>query len=172
MTVNAATPPLTDEDRRRWRRWFEAASRGDVDAALRRLYAELDREVAAHNPTCWISGKCCRFDAYGHRLYATGLEIAWLIRQLDATGRDRLDAAELPAMDGCPFQVDRLCSVHADRPVGCRVYFCDPAAQHWQSETSERHLAALRALHDRHALPYAYMEWRAALAEARAAWRE
>jgi len=163
MTAGPATPRVTDEDRRRWRRWFEAASRAPVDGALRGCYAALDREIAGQNPTCWLSGKCCQFDAYGHRLYATGLEIAWLIRQLDRTGRARLAAAELPGMDGCPFQVDRLCTVHADRPIGCRVYFCDPAAQHWQGEVYERHLAALRRLHERHALPYAYLEARAAL---------
>lgn len=152
-----------------WEAWFEAARREAVDADLRDLHAKLDADVAGRNPTCWLSGKCCRFDSYGHRLYTTGLEVAWLIAQLDAAGLQRLDAAALPGLDGCPFQLDRLCSVHADRPIGCRVYFCDPAAQRWQSEVYERHLAALRRLHDAHALPYAYMEWRAALAEARAA---
>jgi Fe-S-cluster containining protein len=166
MTDTARTMPRADE-RRQWRAWFDAASRAEVDQALRSRYDELDREIAGRNPTCWLSGKCCHFDTYGHRLYATGLEVAWLVRQLEAVGRDRLDAAELPGLDGCPFQVDRLCTVHAARPLGCRVYFCDPTAQHWQGETTERHLGELRRLHDRHALPYRYMEWRHGLNEAR-----
>jgi Fe-S-cluster containining protein len=64
---------------------------------------------------------------------------------------------------GCPFQADNLCAIHTIKPLACRIYFCDRTAQTWQQELLERLLASLRALHDRHAIPYRYMEWRAAL---------
>lgn len=63
----------------------------------------------------------------------------------------------------CPFLVDRLCSVHAIKPLGCRVYFCDPSAQIWQQELSEAGLARIRSLHDRHGIEYRYGEWRGML---------
>ncbi len=155
-------------ERAAWGQWFAAAGRDDVHAALIDFYQRLDADIRSRGPTCWLSGKCCSFDTYGHRLYATGLEIAWLVQQLDTAGRARLAAAELPAMDGCPFQIDKLCTTHALRPLGCRVFFCDPSAQGWQNDLYERHLAELRAMHRRLGVPYAYVEWRRGLSGARA----
>jgi Fe-S-cluster containining protein len=64
---------------------------------------------------------------------------------------------------GCPFHINNLCSIHTIKPLACRVYFCDRSAQEWQQELLERLITDLRALHDRHAVPYRYMEWRTAL---------
>ena len=66
---------------------------------------------------------------------------------------------------GCPFQVEGLCSVHSIRPFGCRVFFCDATSDDWQHAQYERFHAQLKQLHDELAVPYRYMEWRAALAE-------
>ena len=150
-----------------WSQWLDAAGQPPVADALRRLFADLDADVQSRKPTCWLSGRCCKFDSYGHRLYVTGLEIAWLISQLDDRARSRLRGAELPGGDGCPFQVEKLCSVHALRPLGCRIYFCDANAQQWQNEVYEVFLDRLRRLHEEYGLEYRYIEWRQALSEAR-----
>src|SRR5262249_20557183 len=42
------------------------------------------------------------------------------------------------ARGGCPYQVASLCSVHAVKPLACRVYFCDQTAQQWQQDLLER----------------------------------
>ena len=160
-------PHLTEIDT--WQRWADAARDPTIGASLRQLYADLDADVASRNPTCWLSGKCCKFDSYGHKLYVTALEIAWVVNQLDGAGRGRLDDAPVPDLDGCPFQLNGLCSVHALRPIGCRIYFCDPGAQAWQNEVYEAFLGRLRRLHEEQGLDYRYMEWRAGLAEAREA---
>lgn len=64
------------------------------------------------------------------------------------------------SLDACPFQVDKLCTVHAIRPMGCRVYFCDKTAQHWQHDLSEQLMTEIRALHDTRIIEYRYAEWR------------
>lgn len=80
------------------------------------------------------------------------------------TGRGiAADLAAAVARGGCPFQVRNLCGVHAVKPLGCRVYFCDRSAQEWQQDLSERLLAEIRSLHDRHGVEYRYGEWRAML---------
>lgn len=150
-----------------WSAWHKAAGRAEIDQAIRAIYADLDAAIAAKSPTCWLSGKCCHFESYGHRLYVTALEIAWLIQQLD-TPQITMNHDELVQIDGCPFQQNKLCGVHTVRPLGCRIYYCDPNAQGWQNEIYEIYLNRLRALHEQHGLDYRYLEWRAGLAEANA----
>ena len=152
-----------------WSAWADAAAEVPVHDALAELYDRLGREIESRGPTCWLSGRCCKFDSYGHRLYVTGLEIAWLVRHLDGHALARLRNADLPDLDGCPFQSGGLCMVHALRPLGCRIYFCDPTAEHWQNDLYERFLGDLRGIHESGGIPYRYMEWRHGLAEARAA---
>jgi Fe-S-cluster containining protein len=159
---------MSDGRENPWRTWYEAARRPAVDAALGDLYRRLADEIEQRGPTCWISGRCCNFDDYGHRLYVTGLEAAWMWRYLDDAARQRLVDADDPANgSGCPFQIDRLCRVHALRPLGCRIFFCDPGARDWQNPVYERLLNALRQLHEQHDLAYRYLEWRQALAAVR-----
>ncbi len=165
--------------------WFAAARRPEVAAALDQLFAQVAREIAARGPACWASGRCCNFDAFGHRLYVTGLEAAYtLTRVADralspppspqnaGVARDSLALPQVPttvaiaaarAAGGCPFQQGNLCSVHDLKPLACRVYFCDRSAQEWQQDLMERLMGELRALHDRHDIDYCYLEWRDAL---------
>lgn len=151
--------------------WFHAARDPRVLADLADLFRWVDAHVAARGPACWASGRCCNFDRAGHLLYTTALEAAFTL----LNARPRAEAAGSPtsiplpqlaaarAAPACPFQVANLCSVHAVRPVGCRVYFCDRAAQDWQRELSEQAQARLRALHDRIGVTYLYAEWRTLL---------
>jgi len=70
----------------------------------------------------------------------------------------------------CPLLRDGLCGAHASRPAGCRIYFCDKAAQSWQPELSERIHHAVRMMHDAHGIPYEYSEWIGLLGRIGEAW--
>lgn len=160
-------PQSSELDPALWRRWAAAAATPEIDAALRRCYDDLAADIARRSPTCWISGKCCKFHSHGHLLYVTGLEIAWTVRRLDSSAMHRLKDFDPPGADGCPFQIDKMCSIHAIRPLGCRIYYCDPAAKEWQNPVYEMFLNRLRSLHDQQGLEYRYMEWREGLRQAR-----
>jgi Fe-S-cluster containining protein len=137
----------------------EAASRQDVRDAVARVHADLQTEIDARRPICSASGRCCRFEEYGHRLYVTTLELAAFVAGLPHEARPvSWDGT------GCPFQVARLCSVHPIRPFGCRMFFCDATATQWQNERYEQFHAELKRLHEALGVPYFYVEWRAALA--------
>ncbi len=168
MTDHTRRTSLDAESTAQWRLWAAAVSESPCDRAIRDLYDRVDAAIAARRPVCRASGRCCRFDSWGHRLYVTGLEIAWLLRRLDADARTMLleSSAELAELNGCPFQFDRLCSVHRIRPLGCRLFFCDRDAADWQHASYERFLHDLQRLHERFGLPYRYLEWRAGLQEA------
>ncbi|MEM1330757.1 MAG: hypothetical protein AAGG07_09370 [Planctomycetota bacterium] len=143
--------------------WLEAVASSEIASALEAVYALAHDQIEARGPSCWASGRCCSFDRHGHRLYVTGLEAAYTVRHLDQERRDELTAITLGlarADGGCPFQRDRLCSVHGIKPLGCRTYFCDRSAQDWQHLLTERSIERVRAIHDQHEIPYRYGEWR------------
>jgi len=141
---------------------LQAAARDDVHAAVRRVYADLQREIDLRKPVCTASGRCCRFEDFGHRLYITTIELAAFVRDLQPGDRAAADPGNTA---GCPFQLAGLCSVHAIRPFGCRVFFCDATSDDWQHEQYERFHAQLKRLHEELGVPYQYVEWRHALRE-------
>lgn len=172
-----------------------AAARPEVREGVAFLYADVQSEIDARRPICSVSGRCCRFEEYGHRLFVTTLELATFVHDAAARSDDAarysdssphagsfgpgfpsgLDEISPPrphrlltvplASDtgGCPFQVDRLCSVHPFRPFGCRMFFCDATATEWQNQAYERFHARLKRLHESLGVPYFYLEWRTAL---------
>ena len=155
-----------------WPLLYRAVRTPAVNHAIRNLYADLDQAVAQHGPTCWASGRCCDFNTFGHRLFVTGLEVMWVLEthQTWKKSRPRPDpqpeGLDLTTEAGCPFQVQRLCTIHRIRPMGCRIFFCQQGTDRWQGPLYEQFLAKLRALHDQHGVPYRYLEWRVGLVEA------
>jgi len=108
---------------------------------VRAIYAAADAAVAAAGPRCDASGRCCRFKEYGHTLFVSQLEADVL---LDAA--PPFSGPVTP--DACPFQVDNLCTAREPRPLGCRVYFCDPSYQETGQTISEMYLRQLKDLAD------------------------
>lgn len=139
--------------------WLAAAAEGPVAAELEAVYEYVGAQIESRGPSCWASGRCCGFEKTGHRLYVTGLEAAYTVIRLSG-GRDFTPSI---APGGCPLQESNLCGAHAIRPLGCRVYFCDHSAQDWQRALSERAIASIRLIHDRHGVAYRYGEWRSML---------
>ncbi len=131
------------------------------------VYAELAREVEKRRPICVVSGKCCRFEEYGHRLYVTTMELAAFVAGLRAMKTAEEVGRLMREWDGkgCVFQVAKMCGVHGIRPFGCRVFFCDATATQWQQEQYEAFHGRLRKLHEEMRVGYWYVEWRAGLRE-------
>jgi hypothetical protein len=140
----------------------QAAGRAEVRAAVEDLYARLGSEIDERKPKCDASGQCCRFEEYGHRLFVTTIELAAFVASVDRKRATQASPLQVYT-EGCPYQVERLCSVHSIRPFGCRIFFCDPSAQDWQKQRYEMFHAELMRLHERFAIPYYYVEWREAL---------
>lgn len=143
--------------------WFQAARDPGIAGELEAIFADAAQAIEARGPSCWASGRCCNFVKTGHRLYVTGLEAAYTLAHAGSPGEEKLAAALQSG--GCPFQLLNLCGVHTSKPLGCRLYFCDRASQDWQHELYERLILELRALHDRHQVPYVYAEWRGLLGD-------
>ena len=118
---------------------------------LRSVYRELDADVARLAPRCEISGRCCRFEEYGHTLFASAPEIALLLADAPPPSRP-LDEGKT-----CPWQdLKGRCTARDARPMGCRVYFCDPAYQARLPEIAEASISRLKRLVDDLGLPWDY----------------
>ncbi len=118
-------------------------------AALAELYVDLAAEIAQAAPVCEVSGRCCRFKEYGHTLFLSRLEAELLLEAGLPPGAAVDDAT-------CPFQIQGLCTARERRPLGCRIYFCDPRYAEAQPVLSERFISRLKSLHDEHGLAWEY----------------
>jgi hypothetical protein len=113
------------------------------------LYAEVDREVAAAGPVCVASGRCCRFKEYGHVLFLSAIEAEVLLHAAPPYEKPVDEAF-------CPFQKGNLCTAREPRPLGCRVYYCDPAYQETGSLIMEEYIRRLKKIADEEGREWGY----------------
>lgn len=143
----------------------------EVDAArfrtpLHALYGELDAEIARLAPVCQLSGRCCRFEEFGHTLFLSAPEASLLLTEAPPPSRP-IDAGA-----SCPWQDAKgLCTARDARPLGCRVYFCDPSYQPLVPGLSETFLGRLKRLVEALGLPWNYAPLHHHLRSAEAAGR-
>ena len=111
----------------------------EIRRRLFALYAEVDAAVAAVGPICDASGRCCRFKEYDHALFISQIEAEALI--------EAAPAFEQPvSAEFCPFQKDNLCTAREPRPLGCRIYYCDPSYQDTMYAVTESSLRKIKAI--------------------------
>jgi Fe-S-cluster containining protein len=124
-------------------------SEESLSSRLPVLYDELARDIAAAAPVCEVSGRCCRFREYGHTLFLSRPEAELLLESGLPDGTVVDDAS-------CPFQIGGLCTARERRPLGCRIYFCDPRYAETGTELSERYIRRLKDLHDAEGAAWEY----------------
>lgn len=92
-------------------------------AELDTIYRELDALFASSS--CPRSTRCCKFKQTGRTPYVSPPEIERVLKAIDRRGgRLPKDTTE----GDCPLLLPTGgCSIYADRPFGCRTYFCDDA---------------------------------------------
>ena len=115
----------------------------DLRRDVLEVYAAADAAVRAAGPRCDSSGRCCRFTEYGHTLFISQFEADILLESAPPY-------AQPVTRDGCPFQIDSLCTARDARPLGCRIYFCDPSYQETGNRITEEALSKLKRIADAH----------------------
>jgi len=130
-----------------------------LQAEIRALYEDVDRQIAAHQPRCINRGLCCNFKAYGHRLYVSTAELSHFAAE---RGTHMLPVD--PAAGSCPYHIDGICTARGERPLGCRIFFCGSESDAWPNEIYESGLSRLQAIAAAHGVEYRYVEWLSALA--------
>ncbi len=113
------------------------------------LYRQADEEIRSHGPVCVASGKCCRFKEYGHTLFLSHLEADVLL-----SGAPEYETPTDASF--CPFQKNLLCTAREHRPLGCRVYYCDPNYAGKAEPITEKYVAELKQLSEEFNLGWTY----------------
>jgi uncharacterized protein len=130
-------------------------------AELRALYVRVDALYA--DWSCPSSNDCCHFGSAGHQPYVTAIELVAIRSALAELGSWPSEPRGLLPLlhEGggerrrCPLlDPEGRCSVYAQRPFGCRTYYCGRALRGARPDTQELAglLAALQALAARHRL--------------------
>ena len=132
----------------------------EAQRALAELYERVAEHVAAHRPVCEMSGRCCDFPNVDHELFCSDLETDYAVASAGG------EVPESPS-GTCPWFVDGLCGLRDGRPLGCRLYFCDPNWSDAMTDAYERFHGELRALHERLGQEYRYRRFVDAAAERR-----
>jgi Fe-S-cluster containining protein len=115
---------------------------------LLQIYRDAEKDIAAAGPVCVASGRCCRFKEFGHVLYLSSIEAELLLEGAPPF-------SDPVSEEFCPFQKEKLCTAREQRPLGCRIYFCDPAYQETSHTLTESYLGRLKELVQKHG-----QEWR------------
>ena len=94
-------------------------------AALADVYARLDAALAADSDCCRACGQCCRFKPDGIVLFASALEMAYLVSRVGLPRPGTFVAGPPTASPWCcPYQDGNLCGAREGRTLGCRTHFC------------------------------------------------
>jgi hypothetical protein len=159
---------------------MELTRRKEIVRRVSDIYKWLDEELSAQSVAagaCGICGKCCDFDAFGHRLFVTTPEMIYFVEKVgsgnikqmachgvgDIKANSDIDVPGRSRTGGrCPYQVNNKCTIHPYRFAGCRIFCCKGDAG-FQSELSEAVVKKFKALCDEFQIPYRYVELPAAL---------
>jgi len=130
--------------------------------ALSALYRDADATFAPWS--CPASGDCCQLGTTGLQPWLWPVEWLRVQRALATAGR----SLPGPRRDGgCPLldSQGRRCTIYADRPLGCRTYFCGrvrgPADQPYEEmDALQRRLEQVsRELDGADASPQPLLTW-------------
>ena len=88
-----------------------------VFARLLRVYRECEAFFGRRGTACRQCGRCCDFSEFGHDLYVSSIEAAWMLY----CGGIPQGFPEGP----CPFLSEGACKNRFGRAVGCRTFFCE-----------------------------------------------
>lgn len=124
----------------------------EIVGRVEAIYKWLDEQIAVPQGSvgkCEACGKCCDFEAFGHRLFVTTSEMIYF--------RDKIGSKNIRKMTKgrCGYQDGGKCTVYNFRFSGCRI-FCCKGDSRFQSELTEAVIKKFKALCDEFNIPYRY----------------
>lgn len=125
-------------------------------AELSEIYEELDEDLSRLAPECKACGQCCHFESFGHVLFASSLEVNYLLRK---AGHPKRPVKK----EACPYLVSNLCTVREHRTLGCRVFFCQKDWPNTSQDLYESYFRRIKDLSAKYQLEWCYAPMLSAL---------
>lgn len=123
------------------------------------IYNWLDEQLRSNVEQagrCDACGRCCDFEAFGHRLFVTPPELFYLAENLGGEPLRQMQTGR------CPYNQAGRCTVYEYRFTLCRIFCCQGDAD-FQSRLSETALSRLKSVCVESDVPYLYMPLNMAL---------
>jgi len=129
---------------------------------IKSLYSCLDAELESLGLACRVCGRCCNFLRLQEILYASSLEVDYLV--------ENSGPPPAPEKEGnCPYLRGNLCSAHPFRTLGCRTFFCEGLPKEVMQEIYHRYYGELKLIAEEFGWPWLYAPFLEQLGNRRAA---
>jgi len=115
-------------------------------AELAAVYRRADRALEEISSSCRACGQCCRFGPDRPVLFASALELAYLVSRRGVPIEGRVPPGSPDAPWRCPYQEGRTCMARPERPLGCRTFFCDEQVRGRGEEVYAQTLPQIRQI--------------------------
>jgi hypothetical protein len=112
------------------------------------IYEELNAELVEFPFSCKACGKCCAFIQFGHQLWLTNIEFAYLFSDLSK------DFIKKSYKD-CPLMKNKRCTSRDLRSIGCRVFHCN-ADSETMNDLTEKYLEKIQLFAQKHKIELIY----------------
>ena len=134
--------------------WIKAnIENKDIIEEVFDIYNDIAAYIESAMPECDSCGKCCNFGQYGHRLYATTIEMMVFFH----FSRSVKPFGALES-DTCIYRDKAGCGVYEGRTAGCRIFYCRDLPDELQNELYEQVLERLKVIHHQYNAPYYYAD--------------
>lgn len=117
---------------------------------LGRIYQLLEKELTQLNPGCNQCGTCCNFSTFDHVLYASSVEVNFIMRNVEVPDFNVADNV-------CPFLKDNQCSIRDFRTLGCRVFYCNPHYKEVLNDVYEKYYQKIKDLREKYTIQWRYL---------------
>ncbi len=122
-----------------------------IDMYVRQMYRQLDRKIKSFGNKCDNCKRCCNFQESKLDLFVSNIEFSYFVMNVSES--------IVPEGNVCPYLSQSGCSVREFRPIGCRIYFCNPNEGYLQSDIYESSLNDIKKFVGELGLPYGYYRW-------------
>lgn len=120
---------------------------------LKNIYECLEQDFKNIDQPCTQCGSCCNFKDFGHRLYISSLEFAYV--------SSHLKCYKVHNLDVCPYMQNQLCSARNYRMLGCRTFFRlhQKKDEMQAQDLYEAYLKQLKKIYKDHEIPWEYKDF-------------
>ncbi len=139
---------------------------------VKQIYDWIDSQIKSLNTDCSACGKCCDFNAFGHKLFITSPELLYFFQNVkplitsqqsrNREGAVKDEVLSNPSSPSCPYLEDGKCAARNFRFAGCRIFFCKADSEKI-NKLSEQAIEKFKTLCDEYNFPYRYIDLATAL---------